>query len=245
MLALEPALEQAKHLFVGALYHGHDETGDAHLFTKKLAAAAAARGVNFRYGVTVTRLAREGDRIAAIETDQGRISADVIVLSLGAEGAILARRAGLALPIYPVKGYSVTLPTEGYNGAPEIGIHDEERRIVTARYGKRLRVAGTAELAGFDRSLNPSRLEPLLRGVSEIFPNAGDVTRAERWCGLRPMTPDCAPIIGRSPIRNLFLDTGHGALGWTLACGSGKAIADLVSGRPAEIDLSGLTLERF
>ncbi len=244
-VALEPALEQSRHLYKGALYFRHDETGDAHKFSKGLATAAVKRGVDVRYGTTVRALVRDGDRIVAVETDKGRLTADAVVVSLGAEGALLLRQVGVSTPIYPVKGYSVTLPTDGYNGTPAMGIHDEELRIVSATYKGRLRAAGTAELVGYDRTITRSRVDTVLNAVMQVFPNGGDAARAERWTGLRPMTPDCAPIIGRTRLTNLYLDTGHGSLGWTLACGSGRAIADIVSGRKPELDLTGFEVERF
>lgn len=244
-VAIEPALEQARHLYAGGLFIAHDETGDAHRFSTGLAAAAARNGVDFRYGVTVRALIREGDRITAVETDRGRLNADAVVFSLGAEGPLLLRPVGVDVPIYPVKGYSVTLPTEGYNGTPSVGIHDQEVRVVTSTYGGRLRAAGTAELVGYDRTISPKRVDAVLRAVMEVFPNGGDASRAERWTGLRPMTPDCAPLIGRTRLSNLYLDTGHGSLGWTLACGSGRAIADIVSGKRPEIDLTGFEVDRF
>ncbi len=245
MVSVEPALEQSRHLYQGALYFRHDETGDAHKFSRGLAAAAAARGVDFRYGTNVRALVREGDRIVAVDTDQGRLTTDSVVMSLGAEGALFLRRVGVEVPIYPVKGYSVTLPTDGYNGTPMMGIHDEELRIVTSTYKGRLRAAGTAELVGYDRTITQSRVDTVLKAVMQVFPNGGDASRVERWTGLRPMTPDCAPMIGATRVKNLYLDTGHGSLGWTLACGSGRAIADLVSSRKPEIDLSGFEVDRF
>jgi D-amino-acid dehydrogenase len=244
-LALEPALEQSSGKFVGALYFAHDETGDAHRFTNALAAVAARQGVAFEYGTSVRALVRQGERIAAVETDRGRFAADAVVLSLGADGPRFLRPVGIDVPIYPVKGYSVTLPTAGYNGTPRLGVFDQERRVVTATYAGRLRCAGTAELVGYDRTITPSRADAVLRAVLELFPNGGDAARAERWSGLRPMTPDCAPLIGRTRLENLYLDTGHGALGWTLACGSGRAVADLVSGRPPGIALTGFEVDRF
>ncbi|MGD9536478.1 MAG: D-amino acid dehydrogenase [Alphaproteobacteria bacterium] len=244
-VALEPALEQSRQLYAGAVYSAATETGDAHKFTQAIAAAAAKHGADFRYGVTVRVLVREGSRITAVETDKGRFSADAVVLSLGAEGALLLRKVGVDVPIYPVKGYSVTLPTAGYNGTPSLGIHDEERRIVTSTYDGRFRAAGTAELVGYDRTITRSRADTVLSAIMEMFPNGGDAARAERWTGLRPMTPDCAPLLGRTKLDNLYLDTGHGSLGWTLACGSGRVIADLVSGKRPEIDLTGFEVDRF
>ncbi len=244
-VSLEPALDQSRHFYQGALYFRHDETGDAHKFSMALATAAAKRGVDFRYGTTVRALLREGDRVVAVETDKGRLDADAVVVSLGAEGALHLRRVGVEVPIYPVKGYSVTLPTDGYNGTPTMGIHDEEVRVVTSTYKGRLRAAGTAELVGYDRTITQSRVDTVLAAVMQVFPNGGDASRVERWTGLRPMTPDCAPLIGPTRLKNLYLDTGHGSLGWTLACGSGRAIADIVSGRKPEIELTGFEVDRF
>jgi D-amino-acid dehydrogenase len=244
-IRVEPALAQAGDQFAGGLHFGSEETGDAHLFTTALAQAAAARGVVFRYGVTVRALHDAGDAVTGAETDRGPITADAVVLSMGSYSAGVLRPLGLKLPIYPVKGYSATIPTTGYNGAPRLGIHDEARKIGISRLGDRLRAAGTAELAGYDNDLGEARARAILDQAMAIFPNAGDAAQAELWCGLRPMTPDNAPLLGHTRFRNLYLDTGHGSLGWTLACGSGRVIADIVSGRAPDIDLDGLTLDRF
>ncbi len=244
-LALEPALATSRESFVGAHYYPQNETGDAHKFAAGLAERAAADGVRFRYETNVQALTRDGDRVTAVATDHDAIATDAVVLSLGTGSAPLLRRNGVRLPIYPVKGYSVTIPTDGYNGAPTLGIQDGARKIGMSRHGNRLRAAGTAELAGFDTRMRERRAKTILRHAMAIFPQAGDPDKASLWTGLRPMTPDNAPILGRSPIRNLYLNTGHGSLGWTLACGSGRLIADMVSGRDPGFDLTGLTFARY
>jgi D-amino-acid dehydrogenase len=244
-LHLEPALAQSRDMFVGGLYYAQDETGDSHAFSRELAAAAERLGADFRYGVTVQRLLREGDAVLGAETDKGPIRADATVLSLGCGSQRLLRALGIRVPIYPVKGYSATMPSAGPPGAPTIGIHDRSRKIGITPLGDRLRAAGTAEFAGYDNALRPERAQSVLRNMMTIFPQAGDASRAELWSGLRPMTPDCVPLIGHTRLRNLYLDTGHGSLGWTLACGSGRVIADLVSGREPDVDLAGLTIARY
>lgn len=242
---IEPALEQSRARYAGALFFPQDESGDAHKFTIGLAEAATKKGVDFRYGVTVKRLVRDGDRISGIETGQGLVSADAVVMSLGSFSPLFLKKVGVRVPIYPLKGYSVTVPTAGYNGAPTHAIHEGSRRIVMSRLGERLRAAGTAELNGYNREITESRVQAILDVTMQLFPNGGDAAKAECWAGFRPMTPDCVPILGRTKYRNLYMDTGHGSTGWTYACGSGKIIADTISGREPEIDLSGLTADRF
>jgi len=242
---VEPALDASQVLYAGGLYHGDDETGDAHLFTRRLAEITETLGADFRYGVTARALRRDGDTVTGVATDHGDFDAEATVLSLGSYSPALLRPLGPRLPIYPVKGYSVTIPVAGRNGAPAMGIADRSRKIGMSRLGDRFRIAGTAELTGHDTTLNESRARAILRTAKSIFPDAGDWDDATLWTGLRPMTPDCAPVVGATPYRGLYLDTGHGSLGWTLACGSGRAIADIVSGKPAEIDLDGLTPARF
>ena len=244
-LAIEPALAAVAGELAGGLFSPDDESGDAHKFTGGLARLAADGGVTFRLGLTILGLAREGDRITAVITDQGRVEADMYVLALGSFSPLLVRSLGLRLPIYPAKGYSATVKVGDAAGAPEVSITDDENKMVYSRLGDRLRVAGTAELAGWDVSPTPSRARALVERARRLFPHAGDYDAAEPWAGLRPVTPDSVPILGRTPIRNLILDTGHGTLGWTMACGSGRLVADLVAGRPTDIALDGLGLERF
>ncbi len=244
-VAREPALEQSRERYAGALYFPNDESGDAHKFTVALAKLAEAQGVRFRFGERVIRLHREGDRVTGVETSGGLLEADAVVMSLGSYSPLFLRSLGIRVPIYPLKGYSVTIPTAGYNGAPTHGIHEGARRLVMSRLGDRLRCAGTAELDGYNSTIRPKRSQATLDAAMELFPNCGDASQAERWIGFRPMTPDCVPILGRTRLRNLYMDTGHGSTGWTYACGSGRIVADIVSGREPEIDLAGLTVDRF
>ncbi len=243
-IALEPALENARHIFAGGLHYHQEQTGDAHKFSASLAAAAERLGASFRFGCTVEELSREGGRITGVQTNYGKENADAVLLSLGCHSAQLLRPLSLRLPIYPVKGYAQTLPASGA-GAPGLALQDVERKMGITPFGNRLRIAGTAELDGFNKRADPRRAAAMLDTLMEILPDCGDPGSAELWTGLRPMTPDCAPIIGRTPLEGLFLDTGHGSLGWTLACGSGRAVADIISGHPAAFDLRGLTIDRF
>lgn len=244
-IEVEPTLEAQREAYAGVLYYPQEETGDAHKFTKNLAAATVSHGADFRYGETVTRLIRDGRRITGVKTDKATYEADAVVLSLGSFGPQFLRKVGVKMPIYPLKGYSVTVPTAGHNGAPTHGIHDIPRRIVLSRLGDRLRCAGTAELTGFDPTITPGRVNAILDDAMRLFPNAGDASRAERWMGFRPMTPDCVPIIGKTVLDGLYLDTGHGSTGWTWSCGSGRLIADIVAGKEPEIDMAGLEPDRF
>ena len=242
---IEPALAAVIESLAGGIYAPDDESGDALLFTQALTRLCAEMGVDFRFRTVIAGLARDGDRVEAVVTDHGRLTADAYVLALGSYSPLLARGLGIRLPIYPVKGYSATLPITELGVVPTVGIIDEARRVVISRLGERLRVAGTAELAGYDARVNPARARAVLAAGLELFPNAGDADGATFWAGLRPMTPDGPPLIGATPYRNLFLNTGHGALGWTLACGSARVVSDLVGGRAADIDLEGLSLARF
>jgi D-amino-acid dehydrogenase len=242
---VEPALALTQHKFVGALRLPGDETGDCFKFTQRLAQLAAARGVVFRQGVTVRALVDEGARVAGADTDAGRIDAERTVVALGSYSPLLLRPLGLRLPVYPVKGYSITLPITDPAGAPESTIMDETHKVAVTRLGDRIRVGGTAELAGYDLSLHEPRRRTLEHVVTDLFPRGGDVSRASFWCGLRPMTPDGTPVIGATPLRDLWLATGHGTLGWTMAAGTGRVLADLLAGRPAAIDTRDLGLARY
>lgn len=242
--AIEPALIPVADQLAGGIFTPGDESGDAHKFTQGLAALAAARGVTFHHGTTVRALISDGGRVAVADTDRGPLTADCFVLAAGSYSPALARPLGLRLPIVPAKGYSITLPADGA-AAPSVSITDDEHKMVYSRLGDRLRCAGTAEMAGYDTGLTPARWQLIRRHASALFPQAGDFDRAEPWTGLRPVTPDSVPILGATPYRNLYLDTGHGTLGWTMACGSGRALADLISGRQPDIDLGGLGLDRF
>ena len=192
---------------------------------RQLAARAQQQGVKLLASTCVTRLVADGARIAHIVTDRGDLTADAYVLACGSYSPLLLKPLGVRLPVYPVKGYSITIPIANDVAAPQGTLTDETYKVVITRLGKRLRAAGTAELCGYDLTLRPARLATLAHVVRDLFPAAGDLTGAEPWAGLRPMTPDNPPVIGATPYQNLFLNTGHGTLGWTMACGSGKVLA--------------------
>lgn len=245
ILAMEPALSDAAPKLVGAIHSPGDESGDVHAFSRRIADLAITAGATFRYSETVRGLDMERGRVAAVVTDKGRITADTYILSLGSWSPFIARQAGITLPIYPAKGYSITLPLEGEaGGAPVVSITDDEHKMVYSRLGNRLRAAGTAELTGWDTAMNDRRAGLIRRNAEDLFPNAGDYSKAEAWCGLRPKTPDSVPYVSRTPVDNLILNTGHGTLGWTMAVGSGRIMADLVADRDPEIDITGYGLDR-
>ena len=241
----EPALARVAEKFVGGLLLPGDETGDCFKFTQALAALAAERGVAFRFGTTIRSLVRSGDRLFGATTDAGTLNADAYLVALGSHSPLLLRPLGVHIPVYPVKGYSITLPITDPHSAPESTVMDETHKVAVTRLGDRIRVGGTAELAGYSLKLHEARRQTLGHVVSDLFPGGGDLARAEFWCGLRPMTPDGTPVIGATPIANLFLATGHGTLGWTMAAGTGRVLADVISGRSAGIDLAGLTIDRY
>ena len=250
-VALEPALAHFRDHIVGATYTETDESGDAHQFTKNLATIAAAKGVRFLYGHTIEALLPGPDGLAGVRVSpsppgaqgvkrgvgEGRLlTADAYVLALGSYSPLLTRPLGMNLPIYPAKGYSATVPIVDGEKAPHVSITDDAYKIVFSRLGNRMRIAGTAELSGYSTDLNMVRCEALTRRAREVFPGAAEYDRAEYWTGLRPSTPSNVPLIGRSKLRNLYLNTGHGTLGWTMAAGSGKALAELMSGKKPEVD---------
>jgi D-amino-acid dehydrogenase len=241
----EPALAAVKEKFVGGLQLPGDETGDCFLFTQRLAELAMRRGVLFRQGVKIDGLVREGTRIAAVMAGGERIAADAYVVALGSYSPLLLEPVGIHIPVYPVKGYSITVPITDARGAPESTVMDETHKIAVTRLGQRIRAGGTAELAGYTLKLHDARRRTLEHVVGDLFPRGGDLDKASFWCGLRPMTPDGTPVVGGTRLPNLFLATGHGTLGWTMAAGTGCVIADLVSGREPEIDMEGLTVERY
>lgn len=244
-IAVEPGLAAAREKIVGGLRLPGDETGDCFKFTGALAAMAAERGVRFHYGETIRSLAVEGEHVAGIETDRGRIVADRYVLALGSHSAGMLRPLGLRLPVYPVKGYSITVPIVDAARAPESTLMDESYKIAITRLGDRIRVGGMAEISGYNNALPERRRATLVHSLTDLFAGAGDVGAASYWSGLRPMTPDGPPVIGATPYGNLFLNTGHGTLGWTMACGSGRLIADLVSERPTDIEAADLSIARY
>jgi D-amino-acid dehydrogenase len=238
-LALEPALKHAKDPVLGGVYDPQDESGDAHRFTQELARLAAARGVAFRFGTAVEALDAGGDEVGAVRLSGGnRVAADAYVMSLGSYSPLLLAPLGVRIPVYPLKGYSITLPLGASEAAaaPTVSLTDEACKIVISRLGNRLRAAGTAELTGYDTAVNPVRCAAIVQRIRELFPALQGVGAVDNWTGLRPATPNNVPVIGRTRLRNLYLNTGHGTLGWTLACGSGAVLADLVSGQRPQVD---------
>ncbi len=236
-VAIEPALGPSRQRLAGGTWYPTDESGDAHIFTLELAKRCVASGVRFEFGVDMKGFSVDGGGISGMRTASGRmIEADAYVLALGSYSPLFTRPLGIHLPVYPLKGYSVTMPVKNPAAAWTVSLSDEAHKLVLSRLGDRLRIAGTAELNGYDTSINRVRCEAIVKRVMELFPDAGDPTRAAFWAGLRPATPSNLPCVGRTKYPNLFLDTGHGTLGWTLACGSGRILADIVSGRRPEID---------
>ena len=244
-VAAEPGLADARAKIAGGLRLPGDETGDCFKFTNGLAALAEQAGVTFRYGVGIEGLEESAGRIVAVRTAEGRVMADAFVVALGSYSPFLVKPLGIDLPVYPVKGYSITVPVVNDARAPVSTVMDETHKIAITRLGDRIRVGGMAEIAGFDLSLNPKRRATLEHSVEDLFGGAGDQSQASFWCGLRPMTPDGTPVVGRTGFANLFLNTGHGTLGWTMAAGSGRVLADIVSGRATDIDATDLGLSRY
>lgn len=245
-IKVEPGLANARDLIAGGLRLPGDQTGDCHTFTTKLAELMAeTMGVTFKNGVEVHSLVQGVNGIEAAETSEGRIAADVFVVAMGNHSPSLVQPLGLKLPIYPVKGYSITAPIVAPERAPESTVMDETYKIAITRLGDRVRVGGLAELAGMDRSLKTKRQATLTMSVESLFGGAADQSRAVLWAGLRPMTPDGTPIIGQAGARNLFLNTGHGTLGWTMAAGSARVVTDLIAGRSTDIESADLSYDRY
>jgi D-amino-acid dehydrogenase len=241
----EPALAGVQDKFVGALRLPGDETGDCFLFTNRLADMAKELGVKFRFGVNIRGLQAGGSGLIGVDTYAGLVQADRYLLALGSYSTAALTHIGLPIPVYPVKGFSITVPITDASKAPESTIMDESHKVAVTRLGDRIRVGGTAQLSGFDLRLDEGRRRTLEFVVTDLFPQGGDVSRAEFWTGLRPMTPDGTPILGPTRLPNLWLATGHGTLGWTMATGTGRLLADWMSGRPPEIDTEGLSIDRY
>jgi len=235
---IEPALSDARSMIVGGHYTPSDESGDAHLFTRRLAELARESGVRFEYGLPIVRLRGSGDVIDYAERYNGEaIKADAYVVACGSFSNALLAPLGIALPVYPAKGYSATLTlAEGDNFAPTVSLTDDGHKIVFSRLGNRLRIAGTAEMNGYDMSLNQVRCAAITARTQQIFPHLRTLGEPVYWTGLRPATPSNVPIVGHARMKNLYLNTGHGTLGWTMSCGSGRALADIVSGRRPDVD---------
>lgn len=241
----EPGLAASRDRFTGGLRLPDDETGDCHLFTARLTEHLAEAGVEFRFSTAIAALEEYRGRIASARTDQGKIDGDMFLVALGSHSPMLVKPFGIRLPIYPVKGYSITLPVDDPRRAPVSTLMDETFKIAITRLGERIRVGGMAELSGFVPSLPQRRQETLLHCLNDLFPGAASASETRFWCGLRPMTPDGPPIVGATPVPNLFLNTGHGTLGWTMACGSAALITSIIRNERPPVDAGGLGLDRY
>jgi D-amino-acid dehydrogenase len=244
-LAYEPGLAAIQHKIAGALLLPNDETGDCFTFTQKLAEMAAQRGVRFQYNTKIEAIVADGDRVRSIATPEGGLTADAYVVALGSYSPLLTRPIGIDLPVYPVKGYSLTVPITDPKRAPESTIMDDAYKVALTRLGNRIRVAGTAEVGGYDAEMRESRLNTIRFVLQDVFPGGGDMSQITYWTGMRPMTPDGTPVVGPTHYKNLYLNTGHGTLGWTMSCGSGRVIADVISGKKTDISMEGLTVARY
>ena len=242
-LAKEPALTSSEESIAGALFFPQDESGDVHAFTQGL--AKQCHNVDFRYNTAIKNILCDKGKITGVTTDKGIIKADSYVMALGADSPLLLKDLGINIPLYPMKGYSVSVPTDGYEAAPSMCVTDETHKIVVSRLGNIVRVAGTAEFAGYDSSVSPERVRIVLNAAKQLFPHGGDYNNATSWACLRPAIPDGSPVLGKTPYSNLFLNTGHGSLGWTLSAASAYILSDIIEGKAPSIDLTGLTLDRF
>ncbi|HEY1940832.1 MAG TPA: D-amino acid dehydrogenase [Roseiarcus sp.] len=240
VLALDPSLALAKGEIVGGIYCPTDETGDPAKFTHALAAKILARGGAIHTGATIVSIENAGDKISRVVTEKGDFKGDAYVLALGSHSPIVARKIGVRLPIYPIKGYSLTIPIGNHKLPPTIASVDEHNLVAISRFGDRVRVTATAEFAGYDTSHKPSDFAFMKRVTQELYPEGADYERAEMWAGLRPMTPSNLPCFGRQRFGNLFLNTGHGHIGWTMSHGSARITADLIAGRTPAIPMEGL-----
>ncbi|HEF5870894.1 TPA: D-amino acid dehydrogenase [Burkholderia cenocepacia] len=240
----EPALAAVSHKLTGGLRLPGDETGDCQLFTTRLAALAESLGVKFRYNTPIDALAIAGGKIAGVQCGSETVRADAYVVALGSYSTNFIANL-MKIPVYPLKGYSITAPIVNEAAAPVSTVLDETYKIAITRFDQRIRVGGMAEIVGFDKNLRAARRETLEMCVNDLFPGGGDTSKATFWTGLRPMTPDGTPIVGRTPVSNLFLNTGHGTLGWTMSCGSGQLLADLISGKKPAIQADDLSVHRY
>jgi D-amino-acid dehydrogenase len=240
-IAIEPALGQIRDRLAGATYAPTDESGDAHVFTQRLATLSKERGVTFKYGAMIETIELERGRVTGLRLRHSTghtetVTGDVYVCAMGSYSYLMLRPIGITIPVYPAKGYSATLSTKGFKGAPTVSLTDEAMKIVFSRLGDRMRIAGTAELDGYSTNLSMIRTEALVKRARELFPGAADYDNPTYWTGLRPATPSNCPLIGKTRYANLYLNTGHGTLGWTEGPGSGRALADIISGKKPEVD---------
>jgi D-amino-acid dehydrogenase len=244
-IAAEPALSAVKDKFVGGMRLPQDETGDCQMFTEALAVEAAKLGVQFKFNTGIERLVADSSKVTGVVTNAGVLQADAYVAALGSWTPRLLRPLGFSVPVYPVKGYSITVPIVDAEAAPVSTVMDESYKVAITRLGDRIRVGGTAEISGYSNRLDAARRATLDHSLTDMFPRGGDLAKASFWSGLRPMTPDGPPVIGATRYGNLHLNTGHGTLGWTMACGSARALADLLSGKKPDIDTAELALSRY
>ncbi|WP_455820437.1 D-amino acid dehydrogenase [Pseudomonas cerasi] len=244
LLQAEPALAATQHKLTGGLRLPNDETGDCQLFTQRLAAMAAAAGVTFRFNTSVDALIQDGNRISGVKCGGERVTADAYVVAFGSFSTALLNDI-VKVPVYPLKGYSLTIPIKDTAAAPVSTVLDETYKVAITRFDDRIRVGGMAEIVGFNTQLLPARRRTLEMVVRDLFPQGGHIDQSIFWSGLRPMTPDGTPIVGRTPLKNLFLNTGHGTLGWTMACGSGQLLADIISGITPAISADDLSVMRY
>ena len=241
LAGIEPALEPVKDRLAGGMHAPGDQSGDARMFTRNLAAWCTGHlGVHIEYDTRVTALVASGGRIERAVTDRGARDADAFVLAAGHGSPFLGAPIGVELPIYPCKGYSVTVPVGRSNLSPKIGMVDEDHLVAFCPMGNRLRITSTAEFSGYDKSHSAKDFRAMFHVARDLFPGGGDYSRPEHWAGLRPMTPTTVPIFGFARYRNLMLNVGHGHIGWTMACGSAKVVSDLLAGRDPGIDLDGM-----
>lgn len=245
ILQYEPGLVQSVTKLSGALRLPNDQTGDCNLFTKQLTERARELGVEFKFGQQVERLQVEGQQVTGVYANGQLLSADRYVVALGSYSPLLLKPLGIQLPVYPLKGYSLTLPIVQPEQAPEATVIDETYKVAITRFEQRIRVGGFAELSGYNLALNPERKASMSWVINDLYPGAGDLEQALFWTGLRPATPDGTPVIGATPYKNLLLNTGHGTLGWTMACGSAHYLADLMANRAPAIDTEGLSIFRY
>lgn len=244
LMKVEPALKYSSHKLTGGLRLPNDETGDCQLFTQRLAEMAKAAGVIFKFGVSIEKLVVEADKVTAVQTSEGLVKADQYVIAMGSFSTPLLRGL-IHIPVYPLKGYSLTIPIQDATRAPVSTVLDETYKVAVTRFDDRIRVGGMAEIVGFNYKLLPERRKTLEMVVNDLYPSAGRLKEATFWTGLRPMTPDGTPIVGKTALSNLFLNTGHGTLGWTMACGSGKLLSDLMSHKRPAIYADDLSVARY
>jgi len=242
---VEPALGLVKDRIAGAIHCPDDESGDCAKFTTGLAAVLKRMGVTFKFGTTVEGIEVAGDKVTGVLTDKGKVTGDLYILSLGSYSQLVAKNLDINLPVYPVKGYSLTLPIDGRNNAPNTPTVDEENLVAVTRLGDRMRMTATAEFSGYDNSRRPSDFDHMIAAARDLYPESCNFAKPEYWSCLRPMTPDGPPVLGRGKQKNMYLNTGHGHMGWTMACGTARITTDIIQGRKPEIDATGMLVDRF